>query len=80
MMAKKNQAAVSLGRKGGKARAITHSAEELSEAGKAAIKARWDAYYRLHPEKLKAKLARQAKKKAGEEAEGEMRRLRNGRR
>ena len=62
MMAKKNPAAVSLGGRGGRARATTHSAQELSDAGKAAIKARWDAYYKLHPEKLKAKLERAAKK------------------
>jgi hypothetical protein len=61
-MAKKNQAAVSLGRKGGHARATAHSAEELSEAGRAAINARWDAYYKLHPDKLKAKLEREKKK------------------
>jgi hypothetical protein len=68
MMARKNPAAVSLGRKGGRARATAHSTQELSEAGRAAIKARWDAYYKLHPDKLKAKLerekrARQAKDK-----------------
>jgi len=63
-MAKKNQAAVSLGRKGGQARATTHSAEALSKAGKAAVKARWDAYYKLHPDKLKAKLEREAMRSA----------------
>jgi hypothetical protein len=46
---------------GGKARAAALSEEELSAAGSKAVKARWDAYYKLHPEKLKAKLA---KKKA----------------
>lgn len=43
---------------GGKARAEALSTEELSAAGSKAAKARWEAYYRLHPEKLKAKLAK----------------------
>ena len=46
---------------GGKARAATLSAEQLSDAGRKAVKARWDAYYKLHPEKLKAKLAKKKK-------------------
>ena len=46
---------------GGKARAASLSAEELSAAGSKAIKARWEAYYKLHPEKLKAKLAKRKK-------------------
>ena len=47
-----------LGRKGGRARAENLSDEQLSAIGRKAIKARWDAYYKLHPEKLKAKLAK----------------------
>jgi hypothetical protein len=46
---KKNAAAVALGRKGGlkggKARAEKLSAEELSEQGRNAVKARWARYY-----------------------------------
>jgi hypothetical protein len=51
-----------LGRKGGHARAAALSDAELSAAGSKAIKARWDAYYKAHPEKLKAKLERAAQK------------------
>jgi hypothetical protein len=47
-----------MGRAGGRARAANLSASELSAAGRKAIKARWDAYYKAHPEKLKAKLAK----------------------
>jgi len=61
-MAKKNPAAVALGRRGGKAWAATLSPGELSEAGRKAINARWKAYYADHPEKLKAKLEREARK------------------
>jgi hypothetical protein len=39
--AKKNPAAVALGRKGGKKRAENLSAAELSEQGKTAAAARW---------------------------------------
>jgi hypothetical protein len=52
-----------LGRAGGKARAANLSEDELSAAGTKAISARWKKYYAEHPEKLKAKLARQAKKR-----------------
>jgi hypothetical protein len=68
MMAKKDSAAVSLGRRGGKARASAHSPEELSQAGTTAVNARWAAYYKQYPDKLKAKLEREkkaAKKTAG---------------
>jgi hypothetical protein len=51
-----------LGRKGGKARAENLTAEQLSEASRQAVQARWEKYYREHPEKLKAKLERDAKK------------------
>jgi hypothetical protein len=50
-----------MGRKGGQATAANRTDEERKEASAKAIRARWDAYYKLHPEKLKAKLA---KKKA----------------
>ena len=50
-----------LGRAGGHARAANLSEAELSAAGSKAIKARWDAYYKEHPEKLKAKLEREKK-------------------
>jgi hypothetical protein len=40
-MAKKNPAAVALGRKGGKARLRTMTPEERSEAAKKAVEARW---------------------------------------
>jgi hypothetical protein len=50
-----------IGRKGGK-----NSRKNLPDGGtalgQAAAKARWDAYYKKHPDKLKAKLARAAKK------------------
>lgn len=49
-----------LGRAGGRARAANLSPEELSQAGRAAIKARWDQYYRDHPEKLKERKLREA--------------------
>jgi len=52
-----------LGRAGGHARAASLSEVALSAAGSKAIKARWDAYYAAHPEKLKAKLERAAKAK-----------------
>jgi hypothetical protein len=40
-MKRKNEAAVQLGRKGGKARAKNLSPEELSEQGRKAVEARW---------------------------------------
>jgi hypothetical protein len=40
-MAKKNPAAVALGRKGGKGRLKTMTAEERSASAKKAIEARW---------------------------------------
>ena len=53
-----------LGRAGGHARAANLSKAELSAAGSKAIAARWEQYYKDHPEKLKAKLERQKKKAA----------------
>lgn len=49
-----------LGRKGGQARAAAMSAEEMSEAGRTAVNARWDEYYRQHPEKLAERQNRDA--------------------
>jgi len=51
-----------LGRRGGQATAANRTPEERAAAARAAINARWDAYYAAHPEKLKAKLEREAKK------------------
>jgi hypothetical protein len=51
-----------IGAKGGKARAANLSAKELSAAGLAAVSARWEQYYRDHPEKLKARKEREARK------------------
>ena len=50
-----------LGRAGGLATAANRTAAERKAASRAAITARWEAYYRDHPEKLKAKLEREAK-------------------
>jgi len=69
-MARKNPAAVALGRlggrRGGRARMDAMTDEEREafarQGGLAGSKARWDAYYAAHPEKLKAKLERQARK------------------
>ena len=47
-----------LGRAGGKATAARRTAKERKAASVVAIRARWDAYYAAHPEKLKAKLER----------------------
>lgn len=41
MAKKKNPAAVALGRRGGKKRAETLTAEELSQQGRKAVQARW---------------------------------------
>jgi hypothetical protein len=59
---RKNPAAQALGRRGGKARAASLSPEELSEQGRKAIDARWEQYYRDHPEKLKARKELEARK------------------
>jgi hypothetical protein len=52
-----------MGRKGGLATAANRTPAERKAAAVAAIQARWAAYYQDHPEKLKAKLERQAKKR-----------------
>jgi hypothetical protein len=46
---------VEMGFKGGRVRAVSLSTLELQESGRCAAMGRWDAYYRLHPEKLQAK-------------------------
>jgi hypothetical protein len=53
-----------IGAKGGKARAANLSAKELSEAARTAVNARWEQYYRDHPEKLKERKEREASAKA----------------
>ena len=65
MAMSKDPAAVRLGSKGGMARARCLTAEQLSDAGREAVRARWAKYYREHPEKLKAARKR---KKAGRRA------------
>lgn len=50
------------GRQGGAATAANRTAAERKAASEVAIAARWDAYYAANPDKLKAKLARDAKK------------------
>jgi hypothetical protein len=69
-MARKNPAAVALGRlggkKGGPARMDSMTDEEKQEfarqGGQAGSKARWEAYYAAHPEKLQARLEREARR------------------
>jgi hypothetical protein len=57
-----DRAAAKLGRKGGKnSRKYLKPGEATALAQKAA-KERWDAYYVVHPEKLRAKLEREARK------------------
>ena len=51
-----------LGSLGGKARARKLSAEELSAGARTAVNARWEKYYRDHPDKLKARKEREARK------------------
>jgi len=51
-----------IGSLGGSARAANMSPDQRKVAAEKAIKARWKAYYAAHPEKLKAKLEREARK------------------
>jgi hypothetical protein len=53
-----------LGRAGGKATAANRTAKQRSAAARTAIKVRWDAYYKAHPEKLKTKRSGASRKKA----------------
>ena len=48
-----------LGAKGGKSTAQARTPEERKAASAKAIAARWEKYYRDHPEKLKAKQERE---------------------
>jgi hypothetical protein len=52
-----------LGRAGGRATAAARTPEERKAAAKTAVEARWRAYYKLHPEKVKTKVARNSRKK-----------------
>jgi hypothetical protein len=66
MAAKKKRILVDVtaaGRLGGAARAANLSEEQRQEASRQAVKARWEKYYRDHPDKLKAKLERESKKR-----------------
>ena len=58
----KDPAAIALGRKGGANSRKYLSEEEKAALGRKAVKARWEAYYKAHPEKLKAKLGREVAK------------------
>jgi hypothetical protein len=53
---------VEIGSLGGSARAAKLSPEQRQEASRQASNSRWEAYYTAHPEKLQAKLEREAKK------------------
>ena len=50
-----------IGAKVGKARAENLTEKELAEGARLASKARWEQYYRDHPEKLKARHEREAR-------------------
>jgi hypothetical protein len=61
---------VEAGRKGGSARvpkgfATMENGEKQAAISKAGAKARWDAYYKEHPEKLKEKKRREKLRAAG---------------
>ena len=49
-----------IGRKGGQARIAAMTEAELSKASSKASRARWEEYYRLHPEKLEERKRRDA--------------------
>jgi hypothetical protein len=51
-----------IGAKGGRKSRSYMSQDEATALGHRAAKERWDAYYAAHPEKLKAKLEREARK------------------
>jgi hypothetical protein len=64
-----------LGKKGGKARVAGMTGAELAKSASNAATARWEEYYRLHPEKLEerkrrdaARAAAKKRKPAGKEA------------
>ena len=52
-----------IGKKGGEARAANLSDAERRKSASHASKARWETYYNLHPDKLKAKRERDLKKR-----------------
>jgi len=52
-----------LSRAGGRARALALSPEERKEAARKAVQARWDAYYKAHPEKRKTARTGASRKK-----------------
>lgn len=55
--------AVKLGRKGGQNSRMFLDPAEATALGRKAVKARWDAYYEAHPEKLKEKQEKDARKR-----------------
>jgi len=52
-----------MGRKGGHARAAALSPEQRKAAARKAIEARWEAYYKAHPEKRKTARTGASRKK-----------------
>jgi hypothetical protein len=54
-----------MGRLGGRATAKNRTPAERKEAAMNAIKARWDAYYKAHPEKKKTARTGASRKKKG---------------
>jgi hypothetical protein len=57
-----DEAAARLGRKGGKNSRKNLGPGQATTLAQNAAKARWQAYYAAHPERLKAKLEREARK------------------
>jgi hypothetical protein len=57
-----DRAAARLGKKGGQNSRKYLNPKEAAVLAQKAVNARWDAYYAAHPEKLKAKLEREARK------------------
>lgn len=55
-----------LGRKGGAARAKNMTPSERTASSSNAASARWEEYYRLHPEKLEERKRRDAARKAAQ--------------
>ncbi len=51
-----------IGRKGGRNSRKYLDPEEATALAQKAVNARWEAYYAAHPEKLKARLEREARK------------------
>ena len=59
-----DKAAARLGKKGGQNSRKYLDPEDATALAQKAVNARWDAYYAAHPEKLQAKLEREARKGA----------------